>query len=39
MKKTRMLALTLIGSLALGAASAQTTLKIASISPLSGGQI
>ena len=38
MKKTRMLALTLIGSLALGAASAQTTLKIASISPLSGGQ-
>ena len=38
MKKTRMLALTLIGSLALGAASAQTTLKIASLSPLSGGQ-
>lgn len=33
-----MLALTLIGSLALGSASAQTSLKIASLSPLSGGQ-
>lgn len=35
MKKT---ALTLIAALALGTASAQTTLKIASLSPLSGGQ-
>ncbi|WP_161883758.1 branched-chain amino acid ABC transporter substrate-binding protein [Deinococcus alpinitundrae] len=38
MKKTSILALTLLGSLTLGAASAQTSLKIASISPLSGGQ-
>ncbi|TSA85693.1 branched-chain amino acid ABC transporter substrate-binding protein [Deinococcus detaillensis] len=38
MKKTSILALTLIGSLALGSASAQTSLKIASLSPLSGGQ-
>lgn len=38
MKKTSMLALMLIGSLALGSASAQTALKIATLSPLSGGQ-
>ncbi len=38
MKKTSILALTLLGSLTLGAASAQTTLKIATLSPLSGGQ-
>ncbi|AWN23674.1 branched chain amino acid ABC transporter substrate-binding protein [Deinococcus irradiatisoli] len=38
MKKTSILALTLLGSLTLGAASAQTTIKIATLSPLSGGQ-
>ncbi|MFC4636897.1 branched-chain amino acid ABC transporter substrate-binding protein [Deinococcus hohokamensis] len=37
MKKTA-LSLTMIAALALGSASAQTTIKIASLSPLSGGQ-